>query len=78
MQFPVSGFICLFNRTLNPVALDSGSGGYPYEANSIRDIHIWESQKKAEEYAKIINYGEARIHVVKATFELTIEKVKEL
>ena len=39
------------------IGLDRSSGGYPYIANGMRDIFIWDSEEKAKDYINVFRGG---------------------
>lgn len=39
------------------LGLDSSSGGYPYHADGIRDIFVWQDKEAAEKYRNIFIRG---------------------
>lgn len=39
------------------IGLDHGSGGYPYVADGIRDIFVWQTREDAEKYRQVFVRG---------------------
>ena len=39
------------------IGLDHGSGGYPYHAEGIRDIFVWNTKEDAEKYRQVFVRG---------------------
>lgn len=70
-EYTKSGYAAQF-KSGKLAGTDNDSGGYPWETNNIKDVHVFSSKKEADEFAQHFKEPTSAMHVQIVPITITV------